>query len=294
MLGVRGERDDAVLAEPRAQAIDERHDDGVALVAGEQVEVVAADRRGVGAGERDRLDRRRQRDAREPLAQHGVEMRDAARRRARREAQPRRPRADARVLVALVRERDVDARGAEPARQEPCAQRVHQAVDGEAQRLGIVHRRRQREPAREARRRHVRRARVGHAAERAVDERGQCGTAAARQRVARQCAKPRRTSSRRPRRAACAPPRRRRSARAAAMRAAPPARRRRTAAPRRPRARTRAPRAAWERCRGWRGTRARQGRRRRGARAAPRRRRGAGSRGLRRARHRGRRRTPAA
>ncbi len=77
MLGARRDERDGVLAQSRAQAVDERHGRG-GFVAGEKTQVAPAERGGVLARERDRFDRCRQRDAREPLAQHGDEVRGLA------------------------------------------------------------------------------------------------------------------------------------------------------------------------------------------------------------------------
>ena len=105
MLGVRRDERHGVLAQPRAQPIDERHGRG-GVVAGEQSEVAAGERRGGLARERDRFDRRRQHDAREPLAQHGDEMRGLARRRGEREADGGGGHAGRDADVTLVRERE--------------------------------------------------------------------------------------------------------------------------------------------------------------------------------------------
>ena len=75
MLGLRGEHGDDGVAEPRAQPIDERHDDRIRLVFRQQTEVAACERRGFVARQHDRFDRRRQRDARKSLAQYRMQMR---------------------------------------------------------------------------------------------------------------------------------------------------------------------------------------------------------------------------
>ena len=155
MLGLRGEHGDDIVAKPRAQPVDERHGDGVGFVFGQKAEVASRERRRFVARQHDRFDRRRQRDARKPLAQHRMQMRRCARRRAERERRDRRRRS-ALAHVALVHERQRHAHDAESARQQPAGEIVHQPIDAEAERLDVVDGCRQRQLALEMRRRHVR------------------------------------------------------------------------------------------------------------------------------------------
>ena len=92
MLGLQARRGNGVITEPRAQALDERNDDAAGFVFGQQAEIAACERSRFVAREHDRFDRRRQHDTREALAQHCVEMRRRARRRAERERSERRRR----------------------------------------------------------------------------------------------------------------------------------------------------------------------------------------------------------
>ena len=104
VLGVRRDERHRVLAQARTQAVDERHGRR-RVVAGKQSEIAAGKRSGRFARERDRLDRRRQRDACEPLAQHRDEMRVLARRRGEREADVGDGHAGRNTDVTLVRKR---------------------------------------------------------------------------------------------------------------------------------------------------------------------------------------------
>ena len=113
-------------------------------------------------------------------------MVDRARGRGERERERRRGTADARVLPALVRERELAAKHAEAARVEPGRELVHEAVHGEDERVHVVRRRRQLEAARVARRRHERQARIGAAAVRAIERADERVAEAAREPVARQ------------------------------------------------------------------------------------------------------------
>ena len=121
----------------------------------------------------------------EPLAKHAEKMRRHPGGRTERErhaggGQP------ALAQVTLVIERERQARHAESARGEPVGEIAHEPLHAEAERLDVVHGRRQVEAANENGRRHERRARIGGGAERAVDERDDGGTEAAREAVARQ------------------------------------------------------------------------------------------------------------
>ena len=129
-------------------------------------------------------DRRRQRDARESLAQHGDEMRGLARRRGQREAHGGGAGVPARIAdMALVRERERQRDDAEPAPSEPAGELVDEPV---APRTRAPRRsstaRRQLEPALVARRRHERRPRIGDEPLRAVERGDEIRADAARER----------------------------------------------------------------------------------------------------------------
>ena len=145
MLGARRDEHHGVLAQTRAQPVDERHRHG-GLVAGKQAEIAARERGRDLARERDAFHRRRQRDAGKPLAQHGEEMRRFARRRGQREADHRRRHAGFDADVALVRERKRHLENAEAAPGEPSRELVDEAVRRERERLDVRDRRRQVEP----------------------------------------------------------------------------------------------------------------------------------------------------
>ena len=169
MLGVRRDERHRGIAEPRTQAIDERHGRG-GVVAGEQSEVAAGERSRRRGRERDRLDRRRQHDARQPLAQHADEMRGLARRRREREAGRRGGHAGGDADVTLVREGERHLGDAESAACEPSRELEDEPVYRERERIDIGDRRRQVELSRVARRRHERRPQLGSETAHAIEE----------------------------------------------------------------------------------------------------------------------------
>ena len=93
-----------VVAQARAQTIDQRHLRSVDFIAGQQTEIAAGERQRLFALENNRFDRRRQRNAREPLAQNTDEMRRRSSGRAKRERHMRR-RYAALPQIMLVRQR---------------------------------------------------------------------------------------------------------------------------------------------------------------------------------------------
>ena len=185
MLGVRRDADHGILAQPRAQAIDQRHLDGRGRVLRQQPEVAAGQRHRPFARQHDRLHRRRQRHAGETFAQHAGEMRRRARRRTERKRH-RGWRQAALPQVTLVREVQLQASDAQSPGGEPSREFLHEAVDAEAERFRVAHGRGQVELGFESRWRHEWRARIGDAAENAIDDAHQFVAAAARQPVARQ------------------------------------------------------------------------------------------------------------
>ena len=88
----------------------------------------------------------------------------------------------------------MQARDAQAPRGEPRREFLHEAVDAEPERFRVVHGSGQVELGSKARRRHEWRARIGDAAQRAVERSQEIGAAAAREPVARQRRRLRRTS----------------------------------------------------------------------------------------------------
>ncbi len=138
MLGVRRDADHGVLAQPRAQAIDQRHLDGRGCVLRQQPEIAAGQRHRPFARQHDRLHRRRQRHAGETFAQYAGEMRRGARRRTERKGH-RGGRQAALAQVTFVREGQLQAGDAQSTGGEPGREFLHEAVDAEAERFGVVH-----------------------------------------------------------------------------------------------------------------------------------------------------------
>ena len=59
MLGLRNQAIERILAQARAQAVDQRDFDLVGIVARQETQIAARERRGLVARKRDRFDRRR-------------------------------------------------------------------------------------------------------------------------------------------------------------------------------------------------------------------------------------------
>ena len=188
MLGVRHDPHHRILAQPRAQPVEEgNRGDGIG--AGQEPEIAARQRRGLLARERDRDHRRRQHDPRKPLAQHGNEMRGLARRRGQCEAHARFRRSGAQREMPFVREHERHRDDAAPASEQPAGELVDEPVHRERERLDAFHRGRQFQPARVARRRHERQPWIGDEPLRAVERGDEIRADTAGERVARQRAR---------------------------------------------------------------------------------------------------------
>ena len=179
---------DGVVAQPRTQPVDERHRHR-RLVAGQETEVAAGERRRESARERHCFHHGRQLDARKPLAQHGDQVRGLARRRGERDADSRCGNAGLHADIALVRERKRELEDAQTASGEPARELVDEAVRRERECLDVGDGRRQFEPALVARRRHERQARIGNEPARAIERGDEIGAHAPRQRIARERAR---------------------------------------------------------------------------------------------------------
>ncbi len=171
MIGSGSEAHDRVLAQPCAQAIDQRDFDRIGIVAGQEAQVAAGERCGFVAAQRDRP-RPGRATRRAPGARAARRVRCAGMRAGA-------PSAKGTTVAGMPRWRtwrscaseSVSRTTPSPRAVSQSRELVHQPLHAEAERLDVVHGRRQLEAAREVRRRHERRAWIGHAAERAIDAR---------------------------------------------------------------------------------------------------------------------------
>src|SRR4029453_7811178 len=142
VLGPWRDERDGILAETRAQPVDERYRHG-GFIARKQAEIAARERGGDFACEHEPSPRRRQRDAGKPFTQHCQEMRRLTRRSCQREAGRCCRDTGFDADIAFVRERERHLENAEAAPGEPSRELVDETVRRKRERLDVRDWRRQ-------------------------------------------------------------------------------------------------------------------------------------------------------